>query len=361
MQYQLKPIIKIGSYKDILDTNNNSQNVLVLTTKSINYIHKIDKFFHNKKFQVISNVLPELPLTYVKKLYSEIKFVPDLIIAIGGGSVLDLGKALSVAKNFSVLEKLYSKNLIDYEKHAQLFAAPTTFGTGAETSFGSILYNDTIKKKDALRSKILQSDMVVIDQNLYSTASPKIMAESGFDCLTHAIETYLSKATNEIVKFQSVAAINIVFDHLENAVKHQNKKSITKMAIASMMMGVNLAYSSTCLPHRIQYVIGPITNTSHAQGLVMIYKGWLKLINKQLKNNNEIKSLLCDLKLTFKEFENKILLLRTRLGIDYSLNDFNINNQDLDNISNLVSGNLTNDPFFKDIDSIKFILKESMN
>ena len=360
MQYQLKPIIKIGSFKDTLDADDNLQNVLVLTTKSINHIHKIDKFFHNKNYQVISNVLPELPLSYIEKLYGEIKFVPDLIIAIGGGSVLDLGKALSVAKNFSTLEKLYTKDLINYKKHARLFVAPTTFGTGAETSFGSILYNDTVKKKDALRSKILQSDMVIIDQSLYGSASPKLMAESGFDCLTHAIETYLSQATNEIVKYQSVAAINTVFDHLENAVKHQNKESITKMAIASMMMGVNLAYSSTCLPHRIQYVIGPITNTSHAQGLVMIYKGWLKLINKQLKYQNEIKNLLSNLNLTFKEFENKILSLRTGLGIDYNLKDFNINNQDLDKISSLVSGNLTNDPFYKDLESIKFILKESM-
>ena len=108
-------------------------------------------------------------------------------------------------------------------------------------------------------------------------------------------------------------------------------------------------------PKKILLIIGHPKSDSFCHALADSF------IQGAKENNNEIKNLLCDLKLTFKEFENKILSLRTRLGIDYSLNDFNINNQDLDNISNLVSGNLTNDPFFKDIESIKFILKESMN
>ena len=360
MQYQLNSEIILGSFRDVLKISNNYENILVLTSKSINRIHKIDKFFNLKNYQVISNVIPEIPFSFVKKLYNEIKFTPDLIIAIGGGSVIDLAKALSVAKNFLILEKLYTKNLIDYKKHANVFAIPTTFGSGAETSFGSILYNDKIKKKDGLRHKILQPDKVIIDTNLYASGSSKVMAESGFDCLTHAIETYLSKASNKIVKYQSVSAINIVFNNLENAVEKRNDDSIMKMGIASMMMGINLAYSSTCLPHRIQYIVGPMTNTQHAQGLVMLYKGWIKHIGNQLKDKNEIQNLLEDLNMTFVEFEKKINSLKKKLGIDYKLNDFNLNINDIEEIIPQISGNLSNDPFYKDKDSIRYVLQESL-
>ena len=360
MHYQLEPQIKIGPFKDNLPIDNLLGNVLVLTTKSLNKIHQIQEAFNYENCQVIASVEPELPFSYIEKLYKELKVFPDLIIAVGGGSVIDLGKALSVAKDFSTLKGLYSKYLTNYEKHARMFAVPTTFGTGAETSFGSILYDDINEIKDGLRSKLIQSDMVIIDSNLYHSASSKIMAESGFDCLTHAIETYLSLATNDIVKYQSIAAINIIFDELENAAINKDEKSIVKMAIASMMMGVNLAYSSTCLPHRIQYIIGPMTNTSHAQGLLMLYKGWFKLIAKQLNERSEIQNMLNDLNLSFIEFEEKIFSLRRRLSIDYGLKDFNINDSDINNIAKSISGNLANDPFYKDLDSIKFLLKEAL-
>jgi len=360
MDYQLKPEIKIGSFKDNLPVNNFSGNILVITTKTINKIHNIQEFFTNKNCQVIATVEPELPFSYIKKLYEEITVFPELIIAIGGGSVIDLGKALSVAKDFTTLKGLYSKHLTNYEKHASLFSVPTTFGTGAETSFGSILYDDINGIKDGLRSKLIQSDMVIIDSNLYQSASSKIMAESGFDCLTHAIETYLSRATNDIVKYQSISAINVVFDELENAVNNNDDKAIIKMGIASMMMGINLAYSSTCLPHRIQYIIGPMTNTSHAQGLLMLYRGWFKLIGTQLNERIEIQNMLNDLNMSFIKFEEKIFSLRRRLNIDYGLLDFNIKDSDINKIANSVNGNLTNDPFYKDLDSIKFLLKEAL-
>jgi alcohol dehydrogenase class IV len=360
MHYQIKPEIKIGSFGDFILDVVALGKVMILTSKSLNEFHRIQEIFGNERCHVITDVEPELPFSYVENLYSSIESVPDIIIAIGGGSVMDLGKALSVAKDFSTLKDFFEKKQTKYEKHAQLFSVPTTFGSGAETSFGSILYDDVNGIKDGLRSSEIQSTTVIIDPQLYSSASPKLMAESGFDCLTHAIETYLSKATNEIVKFQSVVAINTVFDHLANAVFKKDKSSIVKMGIASMMMGINLAYSSTCLPHRIQYIIGPMTKTSHAQGLSMLYKGWIELIRSQENERSEMQNLLKDIKMSFSEFEAKILSLRKELDINYGLADFGVNQENIDSIARSVVGNLTNDPFYKDINSIRLILSEAL-
>jgi alcohol dehydrogenase class IV len=92
----------------------------------------------------------------------------------------------------------------------------------------------------------------------------------------------------------------------------------------------------------------------------MLYKGWFKLIAKQLNERIEIQNMLNDLNLSFIEFEEKIFSLRRRLSIDYGLKDFNINDSDINNIAKSISGNLSNDPFYKDLDSIKFLLKEAL-
>lgn len=359
MNYQILPEIKIGDFKKYITENNLSENILILTTKTINKIHGIDTLFNERQYQVISDVKPELPFTYVQTVYDKLKFTPDVIIAIGGGSVIDLAKALSVSKDFEILKKLYYKKENTYTKHAKLLALPTTFGTGSEMSFGAILFDDVNKKKGGLRNKLIQPDIVIIDPELYKSAPKKIMAESGFDCLTHAIETYLSTSSNKIVQYQSVTAINTVFKHLLSAV-NDNDHSISKMAIASMFMGVNLAYSSTCMPHRIQYVIGPLTNTSHAQGLIVLYRGWLKLISQTQNENTEIQNLLDDMGITFVKFKEEILSLKEKLNIDYRLSEFGVNVSGINYIANKVSGNLSNDPFYKNISSIQFVLKESL-
>lgn len=360
MEYQIKPEIEIGNFKEIIYNKGLTGNLLILTSKTINKVHEIENVFVGENIKVISSVEPELPFSYIKKCFEQIEVTPDIIVAIGGGSVLDLAKVLSVCKDFEELKKLYFNKEYVYVKYSKLYAIPSTFGTGAEMSFGAILYDDEKKQKGGLRNKLVQPDVVIIDSEVYKSAPPKIMAETGFDCLTHAIETYLSSASNKVVKYQSVAAIDIVFKHLVPSILERSDNSISKMAIASMMMGVNLAYSSTCLPHRIQYIIGPLTKTSHAQGLIVLYRGWLELIARHKSENFEIQNLLQDLGITFETLVNNINVLKKNLNIDYRLSDFNFNEFDIDIIAQKVDGNLFNDPFYQDINSIKFIIKNSL-
>ena len=184
------------------------------------------------------------------------------------------------------------------------------------------------------------------------------MAEAGFDCLTHAIETYLSTKSNDFTRLNSINAINNIFSNLEKAVNKRERNNLIKMAITSTLMGVNLAYSSTCMPHRIQYIIGPMTNTSHAQGLIALYNGWLK----HIKNINDLsfKNLLSDLNLNSNQFINKIKQLKVNLNINYTLSDFGIKKSDVISIAKMVKGSLENDPAFKNKSSIINVLNGAL-
>lgn len=359
--YHFNTKISSGNLANLIEEIDTSavRNVLVLTSPSVlrnnttvAFIGMLKKMIPDTV--VISNITPDAPIAPLDNIVQE-NARPDLIIAIGGGSVIDSSKALSVAwQGASIFDLFYKRKRMPTSK-IKVFAVPTTAGTGAELSYGAILYDKESKLKGGIRSALIQPDIAFIDIELYKSAPSTLIAEVGFDCFTHAVETYISTASTPIVRYQSIAAIQTVFKNLPDAV-NKNKQDLEKVAIAATNMGINLALSSTCLPHRIQYVIGPLTNTSHAQGLIMLYNGWLSEVSATPQYNMLVK----DLGLTSNEFINRVSGLKRVLNIDYRLGDCGIPEIDVPAIAARVEGNLKNDPCYSSIDTLINILKNSL-
>jgi len=359
MTYNILPEIRITGIGAVREYIDDKDDILVLTSKPIyqeNDLESVFSAFKNNQghFQLIDDIPAENPFSYLVELYEKLYFTPSIIIAIGGGSVIDLAKAMSVAHNFKELESIFYRKKEIEKKYSKVYAFPTTFGTGAELSFGSILFDDTRNIKSGIRGNIIQPTKIFLDFELYKSAPRRIKSLAGFDCLTHAIETYLSRKSNELTRYQSVTAINIVFRYLTDAVL-DNSIAVGKMAVASMFMGANLAFSSTCLPHRLQYVIGPLTHTSHSEGLAAIYRGYLPHICSMKKG--PINKLCEDLSVSKNTLEENINNLKNRLDISLSLSDLGITGKDVQYIIDNVTGNLSDDPYYQDNHSIETILK----
>jgi alcohol dehydrogenase class IV len=358
--YTINPEIFIRTFSDVLNSLK-ERRVLILTSSNISKSNEIRKFVeetfaNNESYLFLDNVIPENPFSYISDVYKQMKFQPEYIVGIGGGSVLDLAKAVSVSLTFEELKhNFYHPG--DLKKHSTVIAIPTTFGTGAETSYGAILYDDEKKIKSGLRGVEVQPDLVYLDFNLYNSAPKRIKALAGFDCMTHCVETYISLKSDDLTRYQAVESLDTVFCHLEKAVEG-DIDAVKKMAIASMMMGFNLAFSSTCMPHRLQYVIGPLTNTSHSEGLAALYKGWIPFISKN--EAGPFADLAKDLRMSASELKNKIGFLKKNLGIDYSLTDFGLNGNDVEGIVGKASGNLSVDPYYKDLKSISEFIELSL-
>ena len=138
------------------------------------------------------------------------------------------------------------------------------------------------------------------------------------------------------------------------------------MSYASMIMGISLALSSTCLPHRIQYSIGGITDTPHAVGLAAIYPEWMNhvlnysenkffigfdsLTSESHKSNHIEKSYL---------FVEKVNNLMKNIDMNYSLNDLGLLPSQINDMMDKISGNFDNDPSYRSQNDIKKILKNS--
>jgi alcohol dehydrogenase class IV len=361
---QIKPSIFYGEItKKLLGSHIYGENILVVSSKTVwreSYLRGvIDDFPNNYTFKIFTHIKANAPFSDIQKVIDDYSSeqLPDTIIAIGGGSIIDAGKALSVSFQQISLYELFNKLKPLPRRSINLIAIPTTAGTGAELSHGAIIFDDVNKIKGGIRGEIIQPNVVFIDPELYRTAPKQIIAEVGFDCLTHAIETYLSLKSDPLLKYQSVAAIKTVFNFLPRAVEG-DIFAIKNMAIASSLMGINLAYSSTCLPHRIQYFIGPLTDTSHAQGLIALYKGWMKLISF-----NSVKSGLNNLELDLGNNFNlvdKIHDLKETLDINYSISTLGVKETQIEHIAENIIGSVQNDPIYKNKHTIIKILNESL-
>ncbi len=148
MTYSISPEIRISDVETIGKYIDPNDDTLVLTSKPISQKNDLESrfsTFNNRKgkFQFIDDVPEENPFSYISDLYEKLSFTPSIIIAIGGGSVIDLAKAVSVASTFKDLKALFYKKKAIEKKYSKVFAFPTTFGTGAELSFGSILFDDS--------------------------------------------------------------------------------------------------------------------------------------------------------------------------------------------------------------------------
>lgn len=359
MKYSIQPEIRISNIEEIGKYVDYKDNILVLTSKPITEKNNLESVFSNfernkDRFQFVDDVPDENPFSYISELYGKLNFIPSLIIAVGGGSVIDLAKAISVAANFKELESIFYREKAVEKKYSKVYVFPTTFGTGAELSFGAILFDDAKNIKSGIRGELVQANKVFLDYQLYKSAPRRIKSLAGFDCLTHAIETYLSRKSSELTRYQSVAAINVVFEYLVDAVL-DDTNAISRMAIASMLMGANLAYSTTCLPHRLQYVIGPITHTSHSEGLAALYKGYLPYICSM--KEGPVKTLSENLNISSDSLVKRVNTLKDRLDVSVSLTDLGIIEKDFQFILANVTGNLSDDPYYKDNISIKEILR----
>ena len=315
----------------------NSKEILVLTTRRVSRKKRIYNFLKSLENKNTVNIFNSIKAgAYLKDFKKIIKFkVPDIILAIGGGSVIDISKALSCNMKYGKIKK---NNLINYNNKIELVVIPTISGTGSETSKGAILQHDN-GKKFALRSPALIPNKVYLDFSLCLTAPKKLRSECLFDCLSHAVETSISKKTSPKVKKRSIKVIrNILNLNYKKIDILKNQKIISE---SSYLMGKNLTESTTCLPHRIQYSLSKFSKCSHAQGIISLYKGWIPKIKKHKS------FLLLQKKINRKnDLADKIISFKKEMRVNYSLKSFNISKKKFNKILQNTVGTLKNDPIY---------------
>ncbi|MBB5324015.1 1,3-propanediol dehydrogenase [Anoxybacillus tepidamans] len=181
----------------------------------------------------------------------------DAIIGIGGGSAIDVAKAIAIlVTNGGQIHDYEGVDKIRRPLPPQVMV-PTTAGSGSEVSQFSVIVDTKEQKKMTIISRSLIPDIAIIDPETLSTKSAHLTASTGLDVLTHGIEAYVSLAATPLTDVQAKNAISLVAEYLRPSVASKiNQEAKTNMAMASLQAG--LAFSNA--------ILGAVHAMSHAVG-----------------------------------------------------------------------------------------------
>ncbi|MGI6581019.1 MAG: iron-containing alcohol dehydrogenase [Erysipelotrichaceae bacterium] len=195
----------------------------------------------------------------------------DMIIACGGGSVMDAAKLASIlrTKEYSVKDLLTNPLLA--HKTLPLLCIPTTAGTGAEATPNAIVKVPEQELKIGIVNKDLISDYVILDPNMIKNLPRHIAASTGIDALCHAIECFTSKKATPFSNTFALAALDDILNNIENACDNKNAiEAKAKMQIASFYAGVAITASGTTAIHALSYPLGGKYGIAHGVSNAML-------------------------------------------------------------------------------------------
>ncbi|WP_114938822.1 iron-containing alcohol dehydrogenase [Mucilaginibacter endophyticus] len=188
----------------------------------------------------------------------------DVIIGIGGGSVLDIAKLIAAQiDNDQSLADITGIGLLK-NRNKKLICVPTTAGTGSEASPNAILIDDADNQKKGIISRYLVPDGVIIDPELMISLPPEVTAATGLDALTHCLEAYTNLYAHPFIDMYALEGIRLIAGNLVKAVNDgSDEDARTQLAIGSLMGGFCLGPVNTAGVHALSYPLGSMYHIAH--------------------------------------------------------------------------------------------------
>ena len=248
----------------------------------LGYVDKIRYYLEKRKnsvqIQMFSQVEPDPSFDTVKKGVEMMNyFEPDCIIALGGGSAIDAAKGMWLLyeqpdvnldalkpKFLDIRKRVYK--IDDLGKKAKMVAIPTTSGTGSETTSFAVISDKEKNMKYPLADYALVPTIAIVDPELVYTLPKTVVADTGMDVLTHAIEAYVSNMATDYTDGLAVKAVELVFEYLERSYKNADDEvAREKMHNASTIAGMAFSNAFLGINHSIAHKIGAEFHVPHGR------------------------------------------------------------------------------------------------
>ena len=278
------------------------EKVFVVTDKvleELGYLKKLTEKLeqYGKKYMVFTDVQPDPHEDDVLTGRQQcIDYAPDLVIALGGGSVIDTAKAVWCLYEFPdiVLDDIYPFNAELYKlgNKSKLVAIPTTSGTGAEITNVSVIsrFLDGIWKKHFFLHKIMVPSFAIVDPIFPLGMPPKLTLDTAFDALTHSLEGITTLWKNEFSYAMGLKAIELIFKYLPIVAKDgKNMEARDYLHQAATIAGLSFGNSNAQLAHTLGHSWGSVFHVPHgrAVGIFLPYVLQYCLNNPDEADNTE--------------------------------------------------------------------------
>jgi len=350
------------------------QKVLIVTDKGISETGIIDSLLTHVKhieYEIYNGCQPNPTVANCYEALNQLKEMEaEAIIAIGGGSSLDVAKAIALlATNGGKIESYegidtFSKDLLP------LIAIPTTAGTASEITNFTVITDEEREYKFTIGGVRLAPKWAVIDPVVTLTLPPHITAATGLDALVHAIESYTSKMANFITKTLAREAIRKISSNLRQAVHNGNTlKYRDEMMMGSLLAG--LAFNNTRLGncHALSHPVSAIYHVPHGVANAILIPHVMKF------NVPAVPELYADIaedmgeileNLTLMEKAEKaveaVSKLAQDIGIPTDFRSYNVDDSQLDKMTEdaLLSGNIAVNPRVTKHDDVIYLYKQAI-
>jgi 1,3-propanediol dehydrogenase len=270
-------------------------------------------------------------------------FHADSVIAIGGGSVIDVGKAAAaiIPAAGKCSDYFYGQKQI-VKKGLTFIAAPTTSGTGAEITPNSVLIDPDTGIKKSIRHDTMFPDIAIVDPELTWSCPQALSAASGLDAFTQAIESYISRGANNASKALARRAVELIYPALpEVCAEPDNREARRDMAEGSMIAAMAFTQSSLGAAHGVGHPLGSILHVPHGKCCAILLP---KILSWNYNVCSEAMSELA-YAVGVNDFIESVEELCCMLGMPANFRDYGLNEEHFDFIvKNCRSGSMRSNP-----------------
>ena len=308
-------------------------------------------------------------LNELEKIVKNIeKIKPDLLLAIGGGSVIDYAKIANVSsKGVNIKNLVIKNNFASLKKNYQLAVVPTTAGSGAEVTSNAVLYIN--KKKFSVESQTLIPNYYFLLPELVLPANKNIKSSAGFDAIAQSIESIISVKANEKSLLFAKKSLQLSLKNYQSFIHKPNLSNTHKMCLAANLSGSAINITKTTAPHALSYPFTAHFGISHGHAVSLTLNEFLKfnykfknLANPSLKLGKKFYLIFKIAKVkNIRELDIFLSLLKQKGNLQQNFKKLNINIKNHLNL--LMSGvnllRLKNNPVNLEKDMIKKVLEDA--
>lgn len=220
----------------------------------------------NMETKVFEGVEPDPSVETVMKGAKEMEeFNPDWIVSIGGGSPIDAAKAMWIFyeyPDFTFEKAIVPFGLPKLRRKAKFVAIPSTSGTATEVTAFSVITDYKAKIKYPLADFEITPDIAIVDPSLAETMPEKLVAHTGMDALTHAIEAYTASLRSNFTDPLALKAIEMVNMHLVNSYKG-DMEARGEMHEAQCLAGMAFSNALLGIVHSMAHKVGAVFHIPH--------------------------------------------------------------------------------------------------
>lgn len=355
-----------GEKLKTLLTEINFENLLIVTWNEFVVDELLNlKSITNKNVKVVEFKISNPDIENLLEISRELEgYDYDLIIGLGGGSVLDVAKSLIAVKNVNFNNKENVREFIVSEKYKKsidnipLIAIPTTSGTGSEVTSWGTIWDSELTKKYSLTDDKLYAEHAIIIPELTIDLPLVTTISTALDALSHATEAYWSRHSNPVSQALSLQSIEKIIKELTNDnLDLTSLETRENLAIGSLLAGLSFSNTRTTACHAISYPLTMKYNIPHGIAVSMTLGKMMEINSQEIFELNRL--LQAFNAESVLDVQRKIETIYMKFDIKYNLSDYNVLETDIQPLveQSFTKGRIDNNPVDLSAKQIEEVLR----